>query len=104
MFRTITAIALLAGASDMAHAKERRLPQNGQSARYICADGRRIEVLYGGGGTVLTVGGAVAQLDHAPDTDEEHYSGSGWSWSVTSRRSGLLASAAAPHAIACQVG
>jgi hypothetical protein len=104
MFRTIPALALLGGVCTIAHAEEYRLPQNGQSARYICADGRRIEILYGGGGAVLTVSGAVAQLDRAPDTDQELYTGSGWRWSVTGKRSGLLASEAGPRAIACQVG
>ena len=104
MRHKIIAFLLLGSVWYMASAKAHRPPQNGQSARYVCADGRRIEILYGGGDTVLTLGNAVAQLERSTDSDQELYVGSGWTWSVTGRRSGLLGAAGAPHTVACQVG
>ena len=100
----IVALSILAGTCTVAHAREHRPLQIGQSARYVCADGRRIEVLYGGGDTVLTVGNQVTQLTRSPDSADELYVGGGWTWSVSGRQSGLLSSSTAPHRVACQVG
>jgi len=100
----IPAILILAGACGTAQARDHRPPQIGQSARYVCADGRRIEILYGGGDTVLTIGNQVTQLTRSPDSPDELYVGGGWSWSVSGRQSGLLSSSTAPHRLVCQVG
>jgi len=104
MLRTLPALALLCGVCTMASAKGHPLPQDGQSARYLCADGRHIEVLYGGGDAVVTVGDSVAQMRRDPDAGQELYVGGGWIWSVTGRTSGELARPAAPEGIVCRVG
>jgi len=104
MLRSLPALALLGGICATASAHDRVRPQDGESARYICADGRRIEVLYGGGDAVVTVGDAVAQMSRDPQTGQELYVGGGWIWSVTGRRSGELARPAALKGVVCRVG
>jgi len=65
--------------------------QTGASARYVCSDGRAIEVIYGGGVAVITVDGATSQLARAPSADGERYIGNGWQWWSKATRSGTLA-------------
>jgi len=104
MLRLLSTLVLAGGAGTMASAHKHALPQEGESARYVCADGRRIEILYGGGEAVVTVDTVVVQMSRDPDAPQELYSGGGWIWSVTGKRSGELARHAKPKGVVCHVG
>ncbi len=81
--------ALLGNVAVAKAAPDRRL-QTGDSARYLCSDARAIEVLYGGGIAVVTIGDKALQMQRAPRTDGERYFGGGWQWLSTGKRTGTL--------------
>ncbi|SFS12554.1 hypothetical protein [Sphingomonas jatrophae] len=72
-----------------------------RSARYLCSDGRAVEILYGGDGSaVLTVGSETVELT---PTAGGGWTGGGWRWRADGPAGGMLAhGTAAPTA--CRAG
>lgn len=96
MYRVFPPFLLLALLTP-AQAKPPYTPSSGQSALYVCGDGRTIEVLYSGGdAAVLTIGDTTVQMDRAPAPNGELYVGGGWRWWGQSPREGSLAKADGP--------
>lgn len=86
-----TFLILIAGvAVATAAAASPKPAQAGDSARYVCSDGRVIEVLYGGGVAVLTINGDPVEMQPAPAEQGERYEGGGWQWVPSGKRSGSL--------------
>lgn len=81
-------------------------PPTGESARYVCADGRQIEVLYAGDGSaVVTVGDQAVELHRTSAAEGEHYAGGGLTWVPAGPREGRLGATAGPAAgTTCRVG
>lgn len=80
-------------------------PSTGQSALYVCADRRSLEVLYSGGdAVVLTIAGEPVQLERAVSASGERYVGGGWQWWGTGLREGMLSRLAEGEQVASAAG
>ena len=78
---------------------------SGESARYRCADGRVIEVLYSGGdAAVLTLGNRDVAMTRAASANGERYVGEGLQWWGKGAREGMLSPLAPGEAVAAAPG
>ena len=76
----------------------------GESALYRCADGRDVEIIYGGGAAVLTIAGQPVQMTAAASASGVRYIGGGWQWWSKGLRDGALAPLAAGEDVASAAG
>jgi hypothetical protein len=91
MLRYMPILALLLAAPASAASKPRFSPSIGESARYRCADGRILEMLYSRGDVaVMTLAQTPLELSRVEGEPGEAYAGAGWRWRVAAARAGEL--------------